>query len=285
MSIGEWQFEPLQLAPMLVLGILYAGRLRTLRGKARVPPRRRPVAFYSGLAIAMLAVVSPIDYLGENRHLWVHMIQHVLLGDLAPLLIVLGLTGALLRPVLAVRGVRALRGLAHPLVALPLWIVDLYVWHLRVLYEAALQHDAVHALEHACFFACGALMWAAVLEPLPGPVWFGNAAKAIYTLVVRAAGGLLGTLFVWAGHSFYPYYAARDLASGTSPLTDQRIAGAIMFTEGSIVTVIAFAWLFLRYTREAEVRQRLIEQDVDGVLASRAARYGRAARARDALRD
>jgi cytochrome c oxidase assembly factor CtaG len=281
LTLGEWQLDPLQVGPIVVVGAAYAARAATLAAKGRPVPRWRRLAFAAGLAVALLALVSPIDYLGENRRLWIHMVQHLMLGDLAPLLVVLGLTGPLLRPLLAVRVVRRARGLAHPFVALPLWVVDLYVWHLRVLYQAALRHDGIHALEHLCFFACGALMWAAVLEPLPGPVWFGNGAKAVYTLIVRVAGGVLGTLFIWAGHVFYPYYAARELAGGTSALTDQRIAGAIMFTEGSVVTLVAFVWLFLRFAREAELRQRLIERDVDEVLAARAARYGRSARLRD----
>jgi len=278
--VSHWQLAPLQLIPALGIGLLYWLRARELARKARPVPRIRQLAFYAGLAVAVAALVSPLDWIAEHRLLWVHMLQHLLLGDIAPLLVVLGMNRGLLRPLLALRAIRRLRGLAHPLVALPLWTADLYVWHLRVLYQAALQHDGVHALEHACFFTCGALMWGAVIEPLPGPVWFGRGWKALYTLAVRTAGGVLGNLFVWAGHAFYPYYALRNAA----PLTDQRIAGAIMFTEGSLITLGAFAWLFLGWGRELEVRQRLVEHDLDPVLAARAARYGRAARVRDIMR-
>jgi len=279
--VTHWTLEPLQLAPVLALGFGYRLRAAQLAAKRRAVPATRRWSFYGGLALAFVAVASPLDYLAENRLLWVHMVQHLLLGDLAPLLVVLGLNGALLRPVLSVRFLRCLRLLAHPLVALPLWVLDLYVWHLRILYEAALRHDGVHAVEHFCFFTCGALMWAAVIEPLPGPAWYGNGWKAVYTLTVRGAGAVLANLFIWAGHPFYPYYAARERLIGSSALADQRIAGAIMFIEGSVVTMLAFAWLFIRFTRETEVRQRLIERDLDERLASRAARYGRSARVRE----
>jgi cytochrome c oxidase assembly factor CtaG len=281
MNLGVWQFEPTQVVPVLAAGGVYALGVRRLTARGRSVPRSRIWAFGCGLAIALLALVSPIDYLGENRMLWVHMVQHLLLGDIAPLLIVLGLSGPILRPVLAVRAVQRLRFLAHPAVALPLWTIDLFGWHLRVAYEAALRHPGVHALEHLCFFACGALMWTAVIEPLPGPVWFGNGAKAVYTLIVRVAGGVLGTLFIWSGHAFYPYYARFEALSHISPLTDQRLAGAIMFTEGSVVTLVAFGWLFLRFAREAEMRQRLVERgELPEALAARAARYGRSSRLR-----
>ncbi len=281
MTFGHWQLAPLQLVPALCFGAAYLMRTRELAAKGRPVAATRQAAFYAGLSVAVLALISPVDYLGEHRLLYAHMVQHLMLGDLAPLLVVLGLTGAVLRPVLAIGWVRRLRFLAHPLVALPLWIVSLYVWHSRVLYQAALHHDGIHALEHFSFFTFGALMWAAVIEPLPGPVWFGNGYKALYTLVVRAAGAILANLFIWSGHPLYPYYVGRDIRAGVAPLTDQQIAGAIMFIEGSIVTLLAFAWLFVRAARELEIRQRLVERDLDAGAAARAARYGRSARVRD----
>ena len=114
------------------------------------------------------------------------MTQHILLGDLAPLCFVVGLTGPVLRPVLAIRPFDRLRILTHPFVALPVWAVNLYVWHLPFLYQAALHHCAVHALEHILFFTCGALMWSPVVETLPAPAWFGTGWKLGYVVVVRA---------------------------------------------------------------------------------------------------
>lgn len=275
MSLGHWQIEPIQVAPALLLAFAYWRRVRTLAAKGRPVRARRRVAFYAGIAMILIALVSPIDYLGEERLLWVHMVQHLLLGDIAALLLVLGLTGPILRPVLALRPVRSFRVLAHPLVALPLWIINLSVWHLRVLYQAALYHDGIHALEHFCFVAFGALMWAAVIEPMPGPAWFGNGWKAVYTLAVRTAGTIVASAFLWASQPFYPYYVIRDRLAGISSVTDQRIAGAIMLIEGSVVTMLAFAWLFIRFTRETELRQRLVEHDIDAGRAARAARYAR----------
>jgi putative membrane protein len=269
---------------VLLLGLGYGLRARQLAAKGRAVPAAWRASFYGGLAVLLVALVSPIDWYGENRLLWVHMVQHLLLGDVAPLLIVLGLTGPMLRPLLALAWIRRLRGLAHPLVALPLWILNLYLWHVPFAYQGALRHDAIHALEHFCFFFFGSLMWAAVIEPLPGPAWFGNGWKAAYTLVVRTAGAVLANVFIWENHVIYPYYHAIQRGLSISTVSDQRTAGAIMFIEGSVVTLLAFAWLFIRFIRELEVRQRLVEQNVDETLAARAARYGRSARVRDVMR-
>ncbi|HEY3772449.1 MAG TPA: cytochrome c oxidase assembly protein [Solirubrobacteraceae bacterium] len=284
MTFAEWSFAPSQVIPVLALSILYWLRTRALAARGRPVPAGRRMSFYGGMLIGLISLVSPIDWLGENRLLWVHMLQHLLLGDLAPLLVVLGCTGAVLRPLLAIRWLRPARVLMHPLVALPLWSVDLCVWHLPFMYQAALAHSGVHALEHTCFAVAGAFMWAAVLEPLPGPAWFGNGWKALYTLAVRGVGTAVSNVFIWDQRVLYPHYVPLDRMAHVAPLTDQKIAGLIMFSEGGIVTMLAFAWLFLRYWQELEIRQRLIEADVDETAAARAARYRRSARVREVER-
>jgi len=148
--------------------------------------------FWLGIALVVAAVNSPIDALGEEDFFFVHMSQHMLLGDLAPLCFVAGLTGPVLRPVLALRPFDKLRVLTHPFVALPLWAVNLYIWHVPFLYQAALHHDSVHALEHALFFTAGAIMWSPVLETLPAPVWFGTGWKLGYVALVRMIETVLG---------------------------------------------------------------------------------------------
>lgn len=283
-SLGEWSLQPSELIPVLVITALYRVRTRELAARGRPVAAARRLSFYSGMLVGAASLVSPIDWLGENRLLWVHMVQHLMLGDLAPLLVVLGCTGPVLRPLLALRGMRHARALVHPLVALPLWSVSLCVWHLPFMYQAALAHSGVHALEHASFAVTGGLMWAAVLEPLPGPVWFGNGWKALYTLAVRGVGTAVANVFIWDSRVLYPTYAPLDRIAHIAPLTDQKIAGLIMFSEGGVVTMLAFAWLFLRYWDEAEIRQRLVERDVDDVAAARAARYGRSARVREVQR-
>src|SRR5439155_23858994 len=142
---------PVRLIPVVAGATAYALRARTLRRRGRPVPRRRQAWFWSGVVVLALALTSPLDTVGEQRLFWVHMAQHLLLGDIGPLLVVLGLTGPLLRPLLAAPLIGRLRVLAHPLVALPLWAIDLCFWHLTGPYQAALRHDPVHALEHTLF--------------------------------------------------------------------------------------------------------------------------------------
>jgi cytochrome c oxidase assembly factor CtaG len=271
----KWSANPLQLAPLVMFGVAYFARVRTLARRGAPVPAWRRLSFTLGLVLSFLAVASPIDWLGENRLLSVHMVQHLLLGDLAPLALVLGVTGPVLRPLLAIHSFQRLRVLLLPQVALPVWAVNLCVWHLPVFYEAALHHSAVHALQHILFFTCGLLMWGAVVEVLPGPAWFGTGAKLGYMVVVRAVETVLGNVIFWAGGVFYPTYDAAPRMWGLSALADQGIAGGIMMIEGSIVTICALSWLFLKLAAEGEMRQELLERGIDPRAVDRAVRYGR----------
>ena len=272
---GNWNFEPLQLAPTLVASLLYLRRTRTLARRGTPVATWRRTIFWTGIALVVVALNSPLDQIGERDLFFIHMTQHVILGDLAPLCFVAGLTGPVLRPVLAFRVVDRLRILTHPFVALPLWVVDLYVWHVPLLYEAALHHSSIHALEHTMFFTCGGLMWAPVVETLPAPEWFGTGIKIAYIAVVRAAMTILGNVFIWSSTVYYPWYIHARPKWGISALHDQNFGGVVMMGEGGAVTLAALAWLFLRMASEGELRQRLIEQGLDPVVVKRAVRYGR----------
>src|SRR5215218_9391572 len=146
------------VAVLAAYAAAYAWRARTLARRGRPVPAWRTACFLAGLVVIGAAVSGPVRRLAGER-LAAHMAEHLLIGDLASLLIVLGLTGPLLAPLLRVRAIDRLRALSHPVVAFALWAVDLYAWHLGFAYQAALRHDGIHALEHACFFALGANLW------------------------------------------------------------------------------------------------------------------------------
>jgi cytochrome c oxidase assembly factor CtaG len=269
----SWTLDPLQIVPTLVIAALYARRVLTLRDRGTPVPRWRVVLFSLGILTLLVAFVSPVHALGERMFSF-HMLQHVLLGDLAPLALLGGLTGPILRP--ALRWLHRFRVLANPLAALPLWAINLYAWHLPFLYDAAVRHDSVHALEHFCFFTGGTIMWLPVLETLPAPEWFGTGAKLGYIAVVRIVETILGNVFFWSGSVFYVVYAHQNRLFGMTALEDQGYAGAVMMIEGSIVTLVALAWLFLKMASEGELRQQLIERGLDPRTVRRAVRYGRA---------
>ncbi|HVS84283.1 MAG TPA: cytochrome c oxidase assembly protein [Gaiellaceae bacterium] len=263
------------LVLLILTAALYGRRTWTLRGRGRAAPVWRTICFAAGLAVVAVALWSPIDRIGEERLFSVHMAQHLLLGDVAPLLLVLGLDGRLLRPVLALPVVRRLRVLAHPLVALPLWAADFSLWHLPVAFDEALRNNTVHACQHALFLVCGTLLWAALLEPLPGPASFTAAWKLPYVLAMWLVMLALAQLFIWSGHVYFEPYVHDPRMWGLTPLADQQAGGGVMLVESSITMLGALVWLLFRLFRETESKQRLLDAGREPLAAARAARYGR----------
>jgi cytochrome c oxidase assembly factor CtaG len=281
-------FAPLQLLPVLLVAAAYALRARSLERRGKPVPLWRQICFGGGIALILAALASPLAEVGGEL-LAVHMAQHLVLGDLAALLIVLGLTGPLLQPLLAAPGLGSLRALAHPAVALPLWAANLYAWHVPALYQEALTSELVHALEHACFLGFGVAMWMALLGPLPKPAWFGNGARLIYVVAVRFGGAALANVLIWAGSPLYPDYAAGEEYWNVSALADQGAAGVLMMIEQGLVTLGLFAWLFFRAARESEERQSLLDLaeargvPLDEARAGRAVAAGQGDRLRERI--
>jgi putative membrane protein len=273
--VTSWTFDPLQLLPLTLVAIAYGVRVRTLARRGQPVPGWRIALFALGTVLVLAAVASPIAEVAEEELFTFHMGQHLLLGDLAPLCLLAGVTGPVLRPILSLPGVMRLRVLANPLVAFPLWTANLVTWHVPAAYEGALESSFVHALQHVSFFAAGLVLWLPVLERLPAPEWFGTGPKLAYIVGVRAVGTVIANVFVWAGEPFYDAYDTGEEYLGLSPAADQSLGGSLMMLEGSLVTVVAIAWLFLRMAQEGEVRQRLLEAGHDPRTVKRAVRYRR----------
>src|SRR5204862_295588 len=216
---------PLELLPLLIPAVLYWWRANHLAQRGRPVPAWRQASFAAGLLAIALSLIG----LGElsDELLWPHMLEHLLIGHLAAILLVLGLTGPLLQPILAIRPFDRLRVLAHPAVALPVWAVNLCVWHLPVLYERTLTSPPLHALEHGMFIFFGCVMWMPVLGPLPKPAWFNAGWKVIYVIVVRLASAVafFAVFAVWAQRQLLE--SDTWTQTSTKLLADERVQTAL----------------------------------------------------------
>lgn len=283
-----FSFAPLQVLPAIAVGIAYAVRASRLSRTPRAVPVWRQVCFHAGLAIIVTVLASPAGTLADELFV-VHMAEHLVIADIGALLLVLGLTGPVLAPVLRIRALDALRVLTHPAVALPLWAVNLFLWHIPVLHEAAVRHDTVHAVQHLCFVGFGANMWMPLFGPLPQPEWFGNWWRMGYILAVRLLGSILANVFVFGGGAFYDVYATGERAHGISPADDQVAAGTTMMVWESVLTICLLGWVFVQTARQAEERQQLLELaaahgvELTDARAARAVRAGRGAELRERI--
>lgn len=281
--------EALGAAGLCAGGVAYSVRAVRLAEAGRPLPTWRLLCFAAGIAVLAVALLSPVSTLGEELIVW-HMVQHLLIIDIAALLIVLGLTGPMLQPLLAIRWLRWIRALADPIVSFFLWVVVLYAWHIPFLYEeATFGSEVVHALEHATFFFAGIGIWLSLFGPLPKPDWFGAGAKVVYVIAVRLAGTVLANVMMWMGSPLYPEYEPLQLARGVDPLSDQGLAGIVMMFESTALTVGTLTFLFLQWARQDIERQDLLDlADREGVpldpaRAKRAVAAGQADRLRERI--
>lgn len=270
--------------------LLYFRRVRTLASEGRPVPRWRIACFVAGVVLNTVVQVGPLDDLADSV-LVAHMAQHLVIGDFATLLVVLGITGPVIAPLMHFRLTRPLRVLCSPVPALVLWAVDLYLWHTPFAYQQAIRHDLVHAGEHMCFFWFGLLLWMALIGPLPKPRWFVLGwGKVLYVIGVRFVGAILANVLIWAQTVFYPVYKSTDASRGLNPLSDQNLAGGLMMVEEILLTTLILAWVFYRFAIQDEERQSLLDFAADhGVelseeRAARAAAAGTTERLRERMR-
>ncbi len=251
----QWTPEPSVLVGVTALAVIYV--LGWRRGRAGNTPHRpgygRLALFMGGLFAILVALVSPIDVLSDQL-IVMHMVQHVLLLDIAPILLILGLNKVLLRPVTRRLTVieRKAGALGHPAVAVALYVGFMWAWHVPALYDAALRNTGIHAFEHACFFSAGSLYWWHLLSPIRGRMRLDGMGPVMYMTVTKLLVGALGIVLAFAPASFYPFYEHHPHYWGLSPSEDQSMAGLVMALEQSIVMGIALTWLFVRMLTESE---------------------------------
>lgn len=242
-----WSFDPLVLVPLLFSAWLYRRGLRLLwarAGRGRGVKLTHALAFGLGTAVLFIALVSPLDSLGETL-LSAHMVQHALLVTAAPLLLLLGKPGvafawafpaAYRKHFLASRVWRTLAAVGHalsrPLCAAVLHGLALWGWHAPGAFDAAVANYGMHALEHLSFFGTAILFWRAILDALSRRRVAAALGAAFATLM---HGGLLGALITLAPYPLYAWYHDRTASWGLHALQDQQLAGLIMWVPMGIV--------------------------------------------------
>ncbi len=250
-----WSLEPSLLVGVVLAAGVYGVRWRRARasvGRAAAPGWRL-ASFMGGLVVVLVALVSPVDRLSDQLFA-VHMVQHVLLLDVAPILLILGLTRVILRPVTRRLAVveRAAGPLGHPVFAIALYVVVMWAWHVPAMYDAALHHAGIHVVEHLCFAVAGGLYWWHLLSPIRSRLRMGAMGPALYMASTKLLVGVLGLGLAFAPQSLYAFYAHQPTYWGLSPGNSQAAAGLVMALEQSLVMGVALSLLFIRGLAESE---------------------------------
>jgi cytochrome c oxidase assembly factor CtaG len=258
---AAWETPPsVLIGAALALVLFTQAFFRLRRRRPDHAPWSRAALFAAGLALLVFPLVSPLDHVGDEELLSAHMLQHVLIGDAAPALLLVAVRGpllffllppALLRPLASLRPLRALLSvLVRPLVSLGVWAVAFVGWHVPGAYDYAAAHPLVHSLEHLSFVVAGTLAWTQLVDPArhrrlrrPQRVLFALGMLVLAHPLVDAL------LFTSA-----PAYARYTGAHGWSATTDQRLAGVAMMVEQLLSLGICIALLLRPYLRERRER-------------------------------
>src|ERR1700689_3556680 len=262
--------QPGVLIGAALVGGIYLRRWLAVRSVSDHPGKDAPVwrlcCFMSSILVALIALVSPVDSLADALF-FMHMVQHMLLLDLVPILAILGLTKVILRPATRVISEmeRQAGPIAHPAFAVVLYVAVIWAWHIPAAYDLALRHPAVHVLEHVSFLAAGTLYWWHLLSPIRSRMRLDGMGPIVYMAATKLFVGALGMGLAFAPFALYPYYVHHARVWGISAHDDQSIAGLIMAVEQSLVMGIAIVVLFIRALTESEREQLRSERfQLDG---------------------
>jgi putative membrane protein len=264
---GAWSAEPIVLAVAALALALFAQafvRLRR-RGRADHAGWSRAALFAAGIAVGTLAVSSPLDAVAEEYLISAHMLQHVLLGDVAPALVLVALRGPLLffflpppilGPLARLGWLRAaLAFLLRPLVSFGVWAFALAAWHVPAAYDAVLTRQWAHDLQHTTFLVAGLLAWTQLVDPARRGVPT-VAGRIAFAVGMFACGTILADVLIFSFEPLYGAYALQDeRLLGLSPLTDQRLAGVVMMVEQTLALGLCVA-LLLRARERAGAGRR-----------------------------
>lgn len=260
-----WTLQPGVLIGAALVGGIYLRRWLAVRRVSDQPGKDAPVwrlcCFMGSILVALIALVSPVDSLADALF-FMHMVQHMLLLDIVPILAILGLTKVILRPATRVISEmeRQAGPIAHPAFAVLLYVTVIWAWHIPAAYDLALRHPVVHVLEHSSFIVAGSLYWWHLLSPIRARMRLGGMGPVVYMATTKLFVGALGMGLAFAPVALYPYYVHHARVWGISALDDQSIAGVIMAVEQSIVMGLALALLFMRMLTESEREQQRKER-------------------------
>jgi len=268
---GGWYAEPVPLIAAAAGVLLYDRGARVLAAIApeRAPSRMQKACLAGGVAILLIALLSPLDDLALRLQ-WAHMVQHVLLLVVAPPLVVLARPG---ETATAGFGPRLRRLLSAPQAALTTpgrhvmaataavtaFVSVMWLWHIPALYDLTLRDDAVHNLEHTAFFAVGLLFWTAALPSRGRAPSLGLIGRAAVVLTGLVGSWMLAVFIGYAPTVLYAYSGS----GGLTPLADQQLAAGVMWVPASLPFVIVLVALGARWLENdataaaAETRHRL----------------------------
>jgi putative membrane protein len=252
----SWSLHTSVLIGTGLLGALYFYGIGPLRRRHGWGPPASPwqiLSFCAALVVLLLSLNGPVHDLSDYYLFSVHRMQHLVLTLLFPPLLLAGLPGWLLRPVLVRPGVLpVVRFLTRPWVAAIVFSVSLAVWHLGPYYDLMMRDHEVHIVTHLMFMVTATLMWWPVMSPVPELPRLSPGLGMLYLFLVGIPMQIVAALITFADEVLYPWYAIAPRMWGLSPLDDQKLGALLMWIPGNLWMFAAIGLLFFKWAKETQ---------------------------------
>jgi putative membrane protein len=245
LSLTSFTVHPSTVIGIIGLGVLYE---RGASITAAQPSRAQRVSYYGALAIMFFSLNGWLHDLSDDYLFSAHMVQHLMLALVVAPLMIIGTPGALLRPLLSLRGVGAVaRWITAPAHCFAIFNIVVAGWHLPPLYNYALAHHPIHIVQHLMFLAASVLMWWPVLSPLPELPRLSFPGQMLYLFLLSIPMAIVSVYIAYSDAVLYPKYASAPRVWGITPMNDQLIGGLIMWIPGglffyTIISIVFFKW-------------------------------------------
>ena len=248
----SWSIHPSTVIGLAALAALYLWRARAASGENRVGPGRM-ISFFSALLVIFVSLNGPVHDLSDTYLFSAHMVQHLLLTMLMPPLIIAGVPGWMLRPLLRNRIIAAVaRRLTKPVSCFVIFNLVIAVWHLPVFYNAAMDNHNIHILEHLMFMAAAVLMWWPITSQLPELPRLSYPGQMLYCFLMILPMSIVAIYITMADEVLYPAYSSAPRILSLSPLEDQLLGGLIMWVPGGVIFMIIMTVVFFKWAARGE---------------------------------
>jgi putative membrane protein len=248
----KWSIHPSTVIGLAALAALYLWRARSATSENLLSGWRK-LSFFSSLLVIFGSLNGPIHDLSDTYLFSAHMVQHLLLTMLMPPLMILGVPGWMLRPLLRNRVISAIaRRVTKPITCFVIFNLVIAVWHLPIFYNAAMDNHNIHILEHLMFMAAAVLMWWPITSQLPELPRLSYPGQMLYCFLMILPMSIVAIYISMADQVLYPAYSAAPRVTSLSPLEDQLLGGLIMWVPGGVIFMIIMTVVFFRWAARGE---------------------------------
>ena len=247
-----WSIHPSTVIGLVALAALYLWRTLHAKADERVTVPRR-ILFFSALLVIFASLNGPVHDLSDTYLFSAHMVQHLMLTMLMPPLLIAGVPGWMLRPLLRNRAISSVaRIVTRPIACFAIFNVVIAMWHIPTFYNAAMDNHNIHILEHLMFMAAAVLMWWPLLSPLPELPRLSYPGQMLYCFLMILPMSIVAVYISMADQVLYPAYAAAPRITSLSPLEDQLLGGLIMWVPGGMIFMIIMSVIFFKWSARGE---------------------------------